>query len=108
MPQRLAEFPLCVHIDDLRRSRQPWFRCLVNCVVGRGEDLDGAWCASHCWRRELLSAWNGGGTLFVRTAMWKLFLDVEGETFRMEANAIGLLSNGFIAVENRLIKETIW
>ena len=52
--------------------------------------------------------WNVGGALFVGTAISKLFLDVEGETFRMEANAIGLLSNGFIAVENRLIKETIW
>ena len=55
-----------------------------------------------------MSTWNVGGTLFVGTAIWKLFLDVEGETFRMEANAIGLLSNGFIAFENRLIKETIW
>ena len=55
-----------------------------------------------------MSTWNVGGTLFVGTAIWKLFLDVEGETFRMEAYTIGLLSNGFVAVENRRIEETIW
>ena len=55
-----------------------------------------------------MSTWNVGGALFVGTAIWKLFLDVEGETFRMEANTIGLLGNGVIAVENRWVEETIW
>ena len=55
-----------------------------------------------------MNTWNVGGTLFVRTAIWKLFLDVEGETFRMEANAIGLLSNGFVAVEDGGIEQAVW
>ena len=47
------------------------------------------------------------GAMFVGTAIWKLLLNVESETCGIKTNAVRLLGNGFVAVEDGGIEQAI-
>ena len=48
-----------------------------------------------------------GGAAFVGTSIWKLLVNVESETCGIETNAVCLLGNGFVAVEDGGIEQAV-